>query len=430
LAQCEWPVDVLTIRPGSYLRGTPVDQELLTKVPSTVRVVRSGAIRGWSALGRALEPLKGRFRGDRRGQPGAPAGETAPAGRAAPPTPGLKTVIEELCAMPDKDVGWLLPAVVNGLWTFSGSRPDVIVSSAPPWTGHLVAHALASVWGRPWVADFRDPWVRSPWGRYSTPASARVGATLERMVVTRADAVLFTTETARAEFAAHYGPAMAHKFHTVPNGCDPDEFFAAAGPPARSPFVLLHAGSLYGGRSPVPLLRAVASLLDARPALRDRMRVKFLGATGVPGIDVQAVCQELGLSGVVEFVGRVSRRESLIEMQAASALLILQAGLTLAIPGKLYEYFASGRPVLALCEEGEMAQIVRESGAGVVASPDDVPVIAAALDTLMNTEPASWRPVEPRWYDGRLRAAETARILMTAASRAASQGQEHPAGVA
>jgi glycosyltransferase involved in cell wall biosynthesis len=320
--------------------------------------------------------------------------------------------LEELCAMPDKEIGWCVPAVVRGLRAFSRHRPDVIFSTAPAWTSHLVAAVLATVWSRPWVADFRDPWVRSPWTRYTTPVATAVGSRLERWVIRRADAVLFTTDTARLEFSEHYGPTLASKFRTVANGCDPFDDSTAPSPPRPGePFVLLHAGTLYGGRSPLPVLRAVARLCEEDPSVGDRLRVRFLGG-GYSGDGVlRSVSDAAKLQGIIEFAPRVARRESLAQMRSAGALLILQAGLDLAIPGKLYEYFAAGRPVLALCGDGEMARLVRSNRAGLVVDPASVDDVAVAIATLMDGLGDAWSKPSPSLYDGRMRAAEMTAIL-------------------
>jgi len=314
--------------------------------------------------------------------------------------------------MPDKDAGWIAPAILRGRRHGSAHRPDVIFSSGPPWSGHIVAMSLASRFATRWVADFRDPWVRSPWTRYSTTPAAALAARLERRVVTRAHAVLFTTQSARDEFASFYGGAFANRFHVVANGCDATEFEGLeALTPAADRFVLLHAGTLYGGRSPLPLLEAAAVLKKTDPELAARLRIRFLGATSFPGVDLPAICRDRHLSDIVEFAPRVARSESLAEMRRASALLILQGGTSMAIPGKLYEYFAAGRPVLALCEEGEMTALIRARGLGLVAAPGDQGAIADALRTLMSAPANTWRPASPDVFDGRARAAEMAAIL-------------------
>ena len=413
LAGRGWEIDVLTARPEAYLPGTAVDEGLLDRVPAGVRVTRTGAFRGLTRLGRALEPLKRTLRPAADRPTGTTAARVADGGGRADrgAIAVAKALVEELCAMPDKDVGWVAPAIARGLRASAGRRPDVIFSSAPPWSTHIVAAALARRLGSRWVADFRDPWVRSPWTRYTTGPAKGVATWLERLVVTTADAVLFTTEAARQEFAGHYGPAMAGRFHAVPNGCDPADFDGIESGPATDQLVLLHAGTLYGGRSPLPLLRAVAAVAAADPRAAARLRVRFLGSTTFPGLDIPRVCADLGIAGLVDLVPRVERRESLAEMRRASALVILQGGTSMAIPGKLYEYLAAGRPILALCEDGEMGALIREQGAGLVVPPENDAAIRDALLTLLATPEARWPRAAPASYDGRVRAAEMAAVI-------------------
>jgi glycosyltransferase involved in cell wall biosynthesis len=395
------------VKAGSYLSGTATDEALLARVPDSVRVIRSGALRGFSRLGSLLQPLKNALRGTGNTQ-SAPASSSTSA--PSPSSPGLKTLVEELCAMPDKDVGWLAPAITRALPALSTSRPDVIFSSAPPWTTHLVAGTLASALGRPWVADFRDPWVRSPWTRYQTSVAKAVARRLEAAVVRRAAAVVFTTESARREFERFYGDDAGRRFHVVYNGCDPADVRPMDPRSDDGQFVLLHAGTLYGGRSPEPLIRAVASVRAQHEQGR-RLRLRFLGSTGFPGVDLEGLCRSLGLQEVVEFLPRVDRAASLREMQRASALVILQGGTAMAIPGKLYEYLAVGRPVLALAEPGEMTSLITANRIGVVATPNDWSDIERALVGLLNAGPGSWSTAAPALFDGSLRAAELGEIL-------------------
>jgi sugar transferase (PEP-CTERM/EpsH1 system associated) len=416
LVEAGWSVDVLTADPRVYLAGTPVDAQLLERVPSGVRVMRTGAFRGLTRLGRAVEPVKTLLRRRSSGGSAPAAAASAGAGPDTSASPGLvrrlKATVEELCAMPDKDAGWIVPAIRRGLTLTGPERPDAIFSSGPPWSTHVVARALASRLGSRWVADFRDPWVRSPWTRYTSGPAVSIAARLERGVVTHADAVLFTTQSARDEFVSFYGEAYAHRFHAVMNGCDPGEFDApGATPSAPERFVLLHAGTLYGGRSPLPMLEAVAALVKEDPQIAGRLRVRFLGSTSFPGLDLPRVCATLGLSAIVEFAARVERTESLREMQRASALLILQGGTSMAIPGKFYEYCAAGRPLLALCEESEMTALIRARELGMVVAPGDRQAIEQAIRALLGATPGTWNRAPQDVFDGRLRAAEMASVL-------------------
>jgi glycosyltransferase involved in cell wall biosynthesis len=320
-------------------------------------------------------------------------------------------LLDAALAIPDHESGWCVPAVSRGLLACRGWRPDVIYSSAPPWTGQLVARALATMLRRPWVADFRDPWSRAPWREARREFVRRANNVLERWVVRRADAILFVTRGNRDEFARFYGPDVARRFHLVPSGCDPTDFEGIDGGPSPGRFVLLHAGSLYGARNPLPIVRALARAIDRGVLSRDTFRLRLVGPINLD-VELPEECRRLGVGDVVEIVSRVTRRESLREMVSASALLLVQPGTTVSVPGKAYEYLAAGRPLLALAEEGETAELVRASGIGTSVRPDaGIEALEAALISVI--EIASGEYVRPpaALYDGRVHAASAVEML-------------------
>jgi glycosyltransferase involved in cell wall biosynthesis len=233
---------------------------------------------------------------------------------------------------------------------------------------------------------------------------------LERLTVRRATALLFTTSALRDEVAGHYGAAVAAKCHVVRNGCDPEELVNAKPLPRPDRFTLAHVGTLYGGRDPLPLLRALAAAIDAGAIDPHCFRLRLIGAVALTGRSLDVSCRELGLSGVVECVPRVRRRESLAAMQEADALLVLQPDHPLSVPGKLYEYFAAGKPILALTDEGETAELVRQSGSGLVVGSTDEGAIRDALVALANGAVVA-APSPRAVFDGRLRAVEMANVL-------------------
>lgn len=415
-----WDVSVLTGDPSTSPSGNAVDLALLEQVPREVRVIRAGALHPWSQL---QNLVLSRYRRSRSPHQSEIGGFTnGPAARAASRSTGgtlarvvrMKDLVDAALSIPDRYSGWLLPALSKGV--ISGLRstpPDVIYSSAPPWTTQLVAAGLKQALRRPWVADFRDPWSRAPWRgdryRFAMTAAAR----LERLVVRHADRVIFVTAANRDDFAAYYGQAIAAKFDVVPNGCDPDEFDALRDTPRSDTdtFVMLHAGSLYAGRTPVPLLKAIATAVSRGDVDRDRFRLRFLGANALTGVDLAGICRQLGLEDVVQFLPRVPREQSLRAMMAASSLLLLQPGHTLSVPGKVYEYLATGRPIFAIAEEGEISELVRKTGVGVLVSPKDEGAIVEAFAAHVRRGSANVAPPPRELYDGNVRAARTARIL-------------------
>lgn len=405
LAADGWSVQILTGAPASYSEGTPIDGELLRSVPANVGIVRAGAARGLTQLSRAARPFKRWLRPDRPVTGGLPGVSTAP----GPSRVSVTAWLEQLCAIPDGDAGWFLPAVCRGLLAGWRTKPDVIYSSAPPWTGHLVAYVLTSALGRPWVADFRDPWARGPWRGDRSQLARKAAALFERLAVRRADALLFTTAALRDEVVGHYGPWLGPKCHVVRNGCEPEAFASVAPGPRGECFTLAHVGSLYGGRDPRPLLQAIAATLESGAIERGRFKLRLVGPVALAGRDLAATCDELGLGDVVELVPRLTRAESLAAMMSASALLLLQPGHPLSVPAKFYEYLLASRPILALAE-GETAELVRATGTGLVVSPSDEQGIRDALVSLAHGR-CAWTPAASSWFDGRLRGREMARVL-------------------
>ena len=411
-----WPTAVLTGKASAYRSGTPVDNGLLERVPSQADVVRTGVLRPIDRLGAMLRPRA-------QHAPASPAksgGSAGGAAAAAQPARksrvrAIKQWVDMVASIPDSEVGWLLPAVFRGVQFARRWRPEVIYSSAPPWTGHLVAGAVALLTGRPWVADFRDPWARAPWrSARAHPLANRAAARFERWAVEHAAAVIFTTEAVHGDFAARYGEGCRAKSFVVPNGCDASMF---DGVPSEEPesFVLLHAGSLYGGRDPQPLFRAIASAIASGKIDRARFRLRLLGAVALGDTDLRRSAAQMGLGDVIELLPRADHRASLQAMRSASALLLLQQGTTMSVPAKLYEYLAAGKRIFAICDEGETAALVRRSGVGAVAPAADAGALEAALVAFINARAGGAPRPDRALFDGAIGAARTAAIVEAAA---------------
>jgi glycosyltransferase involved in cell wall biosynthesis len=412
LAAKGWRLTVLTASPDYYRSETPIDPGLLERVPPEVAVVRTRVVRTWSRLMERARPARG---------PASAPVAVAPEShvrRRPSLVRRVHGVIDAALSIPDREVGWLLPAVTAGAGSAVRDRVDVLYSSGPPFTGHLAALALSRLRGCPWVADFRDPWARAPWREDRLAFTLRAAARLERRVVARATAVVFATAANRVDFSQHYGPAFRDKFALVPNGCDVSEFQGIEPAPDPDRFVLLHAGNLYGARDPVPLFRALARAIARGAIDRDRFRLRLLGqAAGADAI--KAARATLALEDVVEIAPRVPRRESLREMLSAAALLIVQPGTTVSIPGKLYEYLATGRPILAMAESGELSDLVGRSGVGVTADPRDEADLERALIEVVALATSELRPPARELYDGAVQAELTAAILAGVLKRGA-----------
>src|SRR5262249_32488454 len=165
-------------------------------------------------------------------------------------------------------------------------------------------------------------------------------------------------------------PHVARKLHTIPNGYDP-ETFPSAQPsrPAGHPVRILHAGQLYAGRDPRPILDAVAAI---PPNTLPPFRFEFLGRTEYEkGADLPAEARKRGVEPAIVCRGQVSYPAVLRAMcEAALLLLIDSPNRKIGVPAKLYEYLGAGRPILATGEEGgDLAAVLSASGVPYALAP-------------------------------------------------------------
>jgi glycosyltransferase involved in cell wall biosynthesis len=260
---------------------------------------------------------------------------------------------------------------------------DCVISSSPAESTHLLPLALGR--HRPaWVADFRDGWCFEPL-REPFPLQAQRAAdrALERKVVLLADLAVGVTAPIAEDLQQRFGVSAVH----IPNGFDPEVEPASdfRNEFDRGRLTLVHTGPLLGprGRDPRPLLSALRHLVEDEPALAGTLQMLVAGRSE---FDEDALLAEAGLGTVVQHLGYLPRTEALALQRAARALVLLTSGARCEATGKLYEYLAADRPIIALADGNEAARIINETGTGVAVPPDDVDAIAAAIRSAINGE--------------------------------------------
>jgi glycosyltransferase involved in cell wall biosynthesis len=274
---------------------------------------------------------------------------------------------------------WLPPALKACTRAVERYRPEAVLTSGPPHWAHLLGWALKRRHGLPWLADFRDPWITNNESLAGRPLRHRWQAFWERRVFRRADTIIANAPRAGEALQSAF-PEYARKIHIVTNGFDADSFPQNSAPPSSTPVRIVHAGELYLGRDPRPLLDALAKL-DWSPGAAGWC-LCFLGRRDDGGYDLVSEIRKRALEGHVELSGQVSYEQSLRDMAHASILLLLDTpGRRNGVPAKLYEYLGAGRPILALAEsDSDTAWVLRESGMPHrIAPPGDRAKIAEAL---------------------------------------------------
>ena len=304
--------------------------------------------------------------------------------------------------VPDENVSWNLTAIPAALRIARSEGIDAVITTSPPASVHLVGAAVKRATGAAWLADLRDSLVAHPHRRSESRlvrAKEKVDEGVARLVARQADAISCVSEAISAETR---GLGPRGRVVTIANGCDFDDFAGLEYRPAER-FRITHTGSFFGKRDPRPFLQALAdSGLD--------VVARFVG-------DFRSSDREwaegLGLGDRLELIPYAPRARALELQRDSEALLLLvpEAGGRGrgVLSGKVFEYLAAGRPILAAVPpDGAAAELIREAGAGVVAPPDDVDALREALVGLH----ASHR-------DGGLPAVELPTALSRRLSRAA-----------
>lgn len=283
--------------------------------------------------------------------------------------------------IPDPRVFWVRPAVKRLSKLIPELKPDVLITTGPPHSVHLIGMKLSRKFGLPWLADFRDPWSTIDYLDWFKPSAVarKLQRKLEHEVLTRATAVLTVSEN----WADELRQLGARKVHVITNGFDEDDFVAQPALAESTDFVLTHAGIITSFRNPSLLWNVLDQLLAADEQFASRFRLRLIGT-----VDEQVKAEIASLKNLqtkTEWVGYLPHEEVLKEYRKASLLLLLtnQSGNAAGhIPGKLFEYLASEKPVLALGDTlGDVARILKETGAGVVASASDTEAMRSFFTT-------------------------------------------------
>lgn len=347
-----WLSTVLTVRASVYEKSR---DDLIDKIPPEVQVERAAA---WDV-----------------------ARDFAIGGR-----------YPDWLALPDRWWSWLAGGAWRALKRWRAWRPDVIWSTYPIATAHLLGMLLARASGRPWIADFRDPMLeqdkRDGTWTPADPRLRRARSWIERACMRHATRLVFCTDGARQICLRRYGLQHAEKCLVIPNGFDEEIFHevettlpAQNSGSARAPLTLVHSGVIYASadRDPTAFLEALGVLKHKGEESAATLRV-ILRASGNDAL-FSAIAERFECRDMIELMPALPYQQAIAEMFQADGLLIFQGyPSNPAIPAKLYEYIRVGRPVFAMAHaEGETAGLVAAAGLGRVVDLEDVAGISAGL---------------------------------------------------
>lgn len=291
--------------------------------------------------------------------------------------------------IPDARRFWVGPSV-RFLSDYLSEHPvDLIVSTGPPHSLHLIARQLKKRTGLPWVADFRDPWTNIDFYEelMLTKRADLKHHKLEAAVLRECDKLLVVGREMKSEFSAL---TDADKIHVIPNGYDADDVSDKREVTPDSYFSLAHIGSFSPARNVPVLWNVLAQKRRDDASFANRFRLKVVGAVDH---SVSKSIQDAGLSDALVHIPYLPHEEVIDEQRKSSVLLLVVNQTKNAkgiVTGKVFEYLASGRPILAIGPpDGDLATILEECGGGKVIDYNDAEGMLEALENPVTANPDS-----------------------------------------
>ncbi len=388
--------------------ATPViDRSLLQHIPASVRVHHAISPEPRFAF---RQKVWGWLSGGKNRKPAATV--AAVSGRS------WKSVITDAIRRifcPEPEVLWVPFATRKARRIIRRYEIDTVMITAPPFSAFLVGIRLKREFPNlKLISDFRDSWLVYYAGTYDllkNDYTRRRAEEIERATVELSEFVVTVTPSIRNELRTRYPEQPEEKFVYIPNGYDPEVFAGFPAEHEKQPggkIVVAHMGTVATASSPRFFLDALEAMPDQ---IQSEIEVRFIGRVAS---NEQSVLQSR--KSDVKLLGFMPQAQALQELAKADYALVVMTDAA-SVTGKIFEYLATGKPILAVAPmDGEVARVLRETGAGWCADPGDraglMQMIQTAYDVLRRGgENLQRNPAAIRKYERPRLAAEYGKLL-------------------
>lgn len=269
--------------------------------------------------------------------------------------------------IPDARVLWVKPSIKFLEKYTQENKIDTIITTGPPHSLHLIGLGLKEKLNVNWIADFRDPWTTIGYHNELklSAKSAQKHKELESKVLNTADSILVTSATTKKEFQS----LTNQPIHVISNGYDVEQVEKV---PLDEKFTLAHIGSFLSQRNPRILWRCLKEIIKENKEFKADFQLKLIGAVSQEILDT---ISEFRLESYVNNLGYVSHKEAVSHQRSSQVLLLIEINseeTKSIIPGKLFEYMVSERPILALGpENSDFESIIKATNTGIFHQYDE-----------------------------------------------------------
>ena len=262
--------------------------------------------------------------------------------------------------VPDARVFWVKPSVKYLSSYISKHQIDTIITTGPPHSVHLIGMQLKAKYQLQWLADFRDPWTDISYHKNLnlTKNAQQNHLKLEHQVFNTSDQIIVTSLQTKQLFSK----ITRKPISVITNGFDDENVPSIT---LDSKFSLTHIGSLLNQRNPILLWNVLSELVQEIPKFKANFQLVLVGNVSA---DVRTSIDSTGLTSFLKTVGSVTHNEAVMYQRKTQVLLLLEANTTEAsyiIPGKLFEYINSNRPIVALGpKHSDIPSILKDTHTG------------------------------------------------------------------
>lgn len=362
-----WEPIIYTVENGEF---PAIDESLLKEIPEGTEVIKTKI---WEPYG-----LYKKFTGKKKAQKLKPLIVTEKQDRQL--AHQVSTWIRGNFFIPDARKFWIKPSI-QYLTTYLKEHPvDLLFSSSPPQSVHLIALGVKKALNIPWVADFRDPWTKISYydDLMLMNWADKKHKQLELEVLQTADTVITVSESCQKDFVT----IGNREVQVVTNGFE-DSIVLPSIVPDPSYFTISYTGTLSRDRNPISIWKGIQELVQENAALKKALRLRFIG-----NVDrsIFESLEELGLQENYEKIGHVPHSKVFDYLMSSNALLLIGIPNDKGVlTGKLFEYLFSSKPILSIGpKDGDIDAILEESQAGTCVDFEEKDAFKTALLAYFN----------------------------------------------
>lgn len=274
--------------------------------------------------------------------------------------------------VPDIDILWAIFSNIKFKRVVRESKINIVYSSGPSHSTHIIpllSHRFLKRRKIPWVAEFRDPWILNPFREAKNKILDKIDNFLEAAVIKKSDLIIVTSNKYKTDFVKKYGLEIAEKIKFIPNGFDSNDFsfLTDREKEPKKKFRIISTGNYYNKRTLVDFLKLVKEINQTNESLIDNFEFIQYGSIDKAS---EIFLSENKLENVI-IKSFIPHKECIEQMFQSDLLLLIPGPGDGTMPGKTFEYLASGTKVLGFIDDSPSKDLILRLNAGVVFNTHD-----------------------------------------------------------